>query len=315
VLGGLIPVGTNVALFDFPNYSNVGDSMIWLGQERYLREVAHARVIAVKDFGNERMRFPRLDPSAIILFQGGGNTGDLWPQFQELREAAVRFYPDNRIIQMPQSIYFENPENFQRARNVYNSHGDFHFMARDEVSLELAKQLHDGESTLCPDMALFLDPMPGTIEPTVDILGLLRDDKEKNPGARSKPTPERIEACDWIEEDITVTMKFAARLRSLQNRAGIESRNFFRLKHLLYNRVARNRLLRGREILSRGKVVVTDRLHAHILCSLMGIPHVVLDNSYGKISGLMRTWETGKGLAETASDINEALDKAEALLA
>ena len=37
VLGPPIPEGAPVALFDFPNYSNVGDSAIWLGEIQYFQ--------------------------------------------------------------------------------------------------------------------------------------------------------------------------------------------------------------------------------------------------------------------------------------
>ena len=37
-------------------------------------------------------------------------------------------------------------------------------------------------------------------------------------------------------------------------------------------------------VLSVGKIVVTDRLHAHILCLQMSIPHICIDNTYGKFS-------------------------------
>ena len=43
---------------------------------------------------------------------------------------------------------------------------------------------------------------------------------------------------------------------------------------------------------SRGETGVTDRLHAHILCLMMGIPNIPLDNSYGKLSTFVETWRT-----------------------
>jgi exopolysaccharide biosynthesis protein PssK len=46
----------------------------------------------------------------------------------------------------------------------------------------------------------------------------------------------------------------------------------------------------GCRLLARGKVVVTDRLHGHILSLLLGIPHVLLDNSYGKLRHFHETW-------------------------
>ena len=47
VLGPLIPAGSSVVLFDFPNYSNVGDSAIWLGEEIYIKSIARASIVGV----------------------------------------------------------------------------------------------------------------------------------------------------------------------------------------------------------------------------------------------------------------------------
>jgi pyruvyl transferase EpsO len=80
-----------------------------------------------------------------------------------------------------------------------------------------------------------------------------------------------------------------------------------------YDALARRRLLRGCGILSRGQVVVTDRLHGHILSLLMGIPQVLLDNSYGKVKSFYDTWTKSCGLATWAESIEEALDKARLL--
>jgi pyruvyl transferase EpsO len=47
---------------------------------------------------------------------------------------------------------------------------------------------------------------------------------------------------------------------------------------------------RGCRTLAAGRVVVTDRLHAHLLSLLLGIPHGVLDNSYGKLFRFLDAW-------------------------
>jgi pyruvyl transferase EpsO len=73
-------------------------------------------------------------------------------------------------------------------------------------------------------------------------------------------------------------------------------------------RLAEHRVLAGREILSRGSVVVTNRLHAHILCRLLGIPHVVMDNNYGKLSSYAETWETLGPTARWADSAEEAIE-------
>ena len=53
------------------------------------------------------------------------------------------------------------------------------------------------------------------------------------------------------------------------------------------------RLYAGIGVLSQGRVIVADRLHAVILATLMEKPHVYLDNSYKKIANV-RTSAFGK---------------------
>ena len=50
------------------------------------------------------------------------------------------------------------------------------------------------------------------------------------------------------------------------------------------------RKYRGR---GRGRVVVTDRLHGHILSTLCGLPHVIIDPVNHKITSYMKSWTGG----------------------
>jgi pyruvyl transferase EpsO len=61
-------------------------------------------------------------------------------------------------------------------------------------------------------------------------------------------------------------------------------------------------------------LIITDRLHAHVLAALMGIPHVVLDNSYGKVGSIFGDY-TGKfKTAHFAKDEVEALQVSSKIL-
>jgi pyruvyl transferase EpsO len=64
---------------------------------------------------------------------------------------------------------------------------------------------------------------------------------------------------------------------------------------------------RGCALLARGRVVVTDRLHGHILSMLQDIPHVVVDNSYGKLRSTFETWTHESATAHWADDPQTAL--------
>ena len=58
----------------------------------------------------------------------------------------------------------------------------------------------------------------------------------------------------------------------------------------MYRRQASYRVLHGTRLLSKGGTIVSDRLHAHLIASLMGKPHVCLDNNYGKIARYIAAW-------------------------
>jgi pyruvyl transferase EpsO len=53
-------------------------------------------------------------------------------------------------------------------------------------------------------------------------------------------------------------------------------------------------------------VVITDRLHAHILSLLLGIPNIILDNSYGKVRDFHETWTSGSDIVTMATSPEHA---------
>jgi pyruvyl transferase EpsO len=51
---------------------------------------------------------------------------------------------------------------------------------------------------------------------------------------------------------------------------------------------------------------VTDRLHGHILSLLVGLPHAVVDNSYGKVGSFARLWTEGDECVTLAGTLEDA---------
>jgi pyruvyl transferase EpsO len=70
--------------------------------------------------------------------------------------------------------------------------------------------------------------------------------------------------------------------------------------------LAEYRLGRGLALLSSAETVVTDRLHAHVLSLLSGIPSVAYDNSDQKLSRYWRTWSPPSSLATWVASPDEA---------
>src|SRR3546814_2699367 len=91
---------------------------------------------------------------------------------------------------------------------------------------------------------------------------------------------------DWLEEGAGERSLMRARMKIDSLLPGTQQAK--RLRR--YQMLAQWRLRRGISMLSQGRVIVTDRLHAHILSLLLDIPQVVLDNMYGKVSAFAAQW-------------------------
>jgi hypothetical protein len=60
-----------------------------------------------------------------------------------------------------------------------------------------------------------------------------------------------------------------------------------------YDAMSKVCLSRAVTLLSIGRLVITDRLNAHILCLLHGIPHILLNNATGENWSFYETWTRG----------------------
>lgn len=85
-------------------------------------------------------------------------------------------------------------------------------------------------------------------------------------------------------------------------------------RHLpwLFDQLAEDRCLRGCRMLTRGRVTITNRLHSHLLCLMLGQPHVVCDVGNGKIFAYRDTWAP-EGWGDTAPAVRFAASPAEAI--
>lgn len=291
VLNPLLKDVTQCALVDFPEYSNVGDSAIWLGQLAYLKKRGiHIRYYSTHaNFSESQCR--NALPDGPILICGGGNFGDIWHKHQEFRKYLLSTFTDRPIIQMPQSIHFTNPENIKDTAQCINAHPNFTLLLRDHPSIELAQTHFTCNVQLCPDMAFCLGPQTAASTHKYPLLFMSRTDSEKNAlGAVPHTLPKGTSVQDWVEEprETWVTLKNTAivKLPTL----GLKALNAQERRGLRYRVFAQGRFMRGLKQLNLAPYIITDRLHVHILATLMATPHTVLDNSYGKIGNFMRAF-------------------------
>jgi pyruvyl transferase EpsO len=143
--------GTGVAYLDYPVYSNIGDILIMKGTERFFAEhkINVKSRYSLVDYSS-KIEFPE---DIVLTFQGGGNFGDLYPEFQRFRESFIRKYKKNKIIILPQTIYYRNPEALERSSEILSNHPDLHIFVRDKRSFKIAKKYFSDFVYLAPDMA------------------------------------------------------------------------------------------------------------------------------------------------------------------
>eukprot|EP00095_Tigriopus_kingsejongensis_P005631 maker-scaffold335_size202896-snap-gene-1.26 protein:Tk05631 transcript:maker-scaffold335_size202896-snap-gene-1.26-mRNA-1 annotation:"hypothetical protein LOTGIDRAFT_173601" len=284
-------------IFDLADYENKGDPAIALGEIILLKKLGVQLLYYCKTSECSEMniqtayqKFKDVSPhEMVILLQGGGNLFSY--EFVDIiRERVIERFKDHKILIFPQSIWLRYPDyKLDHYRRVYNSHPELTILLRDRVSYAIGEQMLPGCTLiLCPDLAFQIGTVPRVVPATFDILWQKRDDDE-GLGYSVPKIPDHI-SChvgDWRE---WLTPKTA----------GMEH-----IWHLTFN---------GLQFLQRGKVIITDRLHGHILATLLGIPHVIVNNNYGKVLNYHRSWTRSLEFVKVANSPEEALESAMVLL-
>jgi exopolysaccharide biosynthesis predicted pyruvyltransferase EpsI len=277
-------------LLDYPNHWNIGDSAIWLGEADILHKL-HGRnpdYVSHLRYPVEQVR-KNIPDDGLIYLHGGGNFGDIWPHFQAYREAVIAHHPHMRIIQLPQSLHFGDAQAIERTKRVIAAHGDFHLLVRDHKSFEFAQREFDCNVELAPDSAFGINMDRFKRASTPNGIGcIFRADKEQRDDAeagRALFGPAGSE--DWQAAHRAMGLfekgvMGAFMITPQQFTGQIAAKTF--------NALALNKVRAGFEQIDRHKVLVTDRLHGHIMSTLLGKPHVVIDNFYGKITNFIDAW-------------------------
>lgn len=319
----------HVALLDAPNQRNVGDTLIWLGEVVYLEQLGYTitHVSDLLGYDAEALRRD-LPPGGVVLLHGGGNFGDLWVGHQAFRERIAQELPDYRIVQLPQSVLFSDPERAATANTLLSRHPDFTLLLRDSLSIERAQQQLPGiTSSFCPDMALGYEPPPrGRSERRArDLLVIARADRESASGLRdidhswASPLPFRVTDW-WLDAGEPATWRLAravTRVNSFLVRARRKARLTFKTGFPVpqlpqrWLRCALETLNRCNieyaiDLFAPAKVVVVDRLHAHVLAALLGIPNIILDNNYRKLGAVYDDYTGRFDTASYCTDVSDA---------
>lgn len=258
-----------VYIFLAADYGNLGDVAITYAQTKFLNDNSDYQVVEIPISKSlEGLWFVKknIKKTDLVTTVGGGNLGDLYDQIEFIRQLVVRFFPNNKIISFPQTFDFsETPSGIvylNKAKEVYNSHRNMTFVARELTSFSLMKKhFYNAKVILTPDIVLSLDKHLPKMKREGVVL-CMRKDKEKILSDEQS-----------LFIDSTLRKKF--------EKISIYDTHINR-SELSVNE--RNEALDNIWTAFKGaELVVTDRLHGMIFCYITKTPCVVFQNNNHKV--------------------------------
>ncbi|KAM6480778.1 polysaccharide pyruvyl transferase-domain-containing protein [Trichoderma sp. SZMC 28011] len=307
---------------------NKGDAAIWSAQQILMSMLGIEMMEACRfvdrdcDIGKFRKVLEEHRPHSAIIMAGGGNFNDYYWEDQPSRMKMIETFTNVSIRAFPQSVYMTNPERIKATEEAFGKHKDLQLAARDQPSYDwLDKTFGKKEgidSHLVPDIAFMWGNRSDfrvNGKKTHDILILARKDAEISDGDSSniefgegemdlggsigKVTYQKV---DW---KFTHTPDIdPPKARDEANGTPAPKRENGK------NQRAWAKAIAGFELLGSARFVITDRLHGHILSTLIGVPHVLMDSKLGKNLNFHNTWTRDCECTRIAFSIQEALDVA-----
>lgn len=272
-------------LLEVPYYTNIGDTLIWQGEMEFLKQFPYK---CRGMYSLETFPWKSIPEESLILFQGGGNFGDLWSKHHDFKMNIIKHYSNNHFVFFPQTVFFQDKENLTKCAQFLSLCKNVTICARDSYSYKVLKDNFSNTILLVPDMAFYMDTDKWNIVESGDRdLFLRRTDAEFKDSKyiRSIMNKNGVDICDWPTMwPLGKTTKILHLLRDAV---------YFpkKLADLYAYYIYRPYLMKsGLRLLASHKTIYTTRLHTAILGILMSKDVVILDNSYGKNKNFFDTW-------------------------
>lgn len=287
-------VDRNYVFLDLPYHPNVGDTLIAMAAKEYLNKTPYKCLYSSSEFTFDDRE---IKPDTLIIFNGGGNFGDLWPRYTIFRNKIIKKYPKNKILILPQSVSYSDNLNLAVDVELYSSCANITVCARDKFSYNfLCEHFRKNNILLVPDMAFYTSDNYLNHRTTSKgkTLFLYRSDKELQSELDYSQVPQEAERHDWP------TMESGDKVYKVYNSFNyvnariekyISNKIAWRLKDLYWQKKLHPyNVRRGVDFVDEYEVIYTTRLHVMILGFLLGKEVYVFDNSYKKNSALYETW-------------------------
>jgi pyruvyl transferase EpsO len=315
----LMPRGRVLALVGFPDHADCGDHAIWLGAKRLLERLGLgppgaglAYQCSAGTYDRDEMRAKLGD--GTMLFLGGGGPGRATLEF---RKRVLKDFPANKAVVLPQLVSELDGETLRQWAGA-SGHPDLTILAAGRKSEALLTRHLDSSArtALAADAAFLLGSHRRPAKPLYDIVWVARTDEERSDeetesAARlSSQAAEKFELprfADGVDINLVVKHRPPTILLTDWHSLFFENEQArLAIRRLDFDARSEVYVTRALHLLSLGQVVITDRVHAHIFCLLMNIPHVLIDTASGKNADFHESWTSKSPLCKLAHSPAEA---------
>lgn len=257
--------------FGVPRHANLGDLAQCLCIRSFLAEWFPEYVITEVDskvFMDENYRQRKLIKECVkeddlIVFQSGYCTQDLGGIEDLMHQTVMQDFPNNKMLMLPQTIYFQSEERKKQASEIYNAHKHLFFLARDNVSYNIALEMFpDIPVEAYPDIVTTLIGQYSFNESRKGVLLCMRNDTEKYYSEETiNELRKKIDEFSSTKQlDTTISEKVDAIYADLQGFIENYIRNF-----------------------AKYEVIITDRYHGTIFSLIANTPVIVIKTTDHKV--------------------------------
>ncbi len=263
-----------ILLLETPEYANVGDHLIAVSEIEFLHKYfPEYEVIEItnEEYAFYKCRLKRIiRKSDILVITGGGFFGGMWRQFHyDQALDIIAGYPENKIIVMPQSVYFEKTQEGEEYRkrtiDVFDR-DNLSVVCREHFSVSALTSIGINNKNIYQshDIALYWK-YEKPIQRSESIGIFLRSDKESIIEKSEREKIDRVLVYSGLEL-IHSSMQYRCERIFKQER----------------KRVVDEKL----EEIASYKLVVTDQLHCMISCAITRTPCIAFNNISRKLEGV-----------------------------
>jgi len=298
----------NCVLLNTPDHINIGDQLIWQGEMDFLKSLNIFPSYITSHFYFDWRSF---SPETLILLHGGGNFGDVWEGHQDFRIKIINTYKKNRILIFPQSVQYGDEEKIIKDAEKFAVHDNVTICARDLHSYELLSKYFKNKILLVPDMAFCMNMKPILKVPSNRKLLLKRVDKEISLKFDYSKYSE-FEILDWPtfkNSFESIVLRILEKLNRTFSKPFVSRKKIDTTFGLGVFRDKEYLIKMGENFIGSYDLVVSTRLHGHILALILGVPTIIIDNNYGKNNRFYNTWLKDIPASKLVTN-NEELDLA-----